>query len=231
VIYAWNPTAIVQCISLVTLALAALVLSLSSPESGIGLWHVHGIVLSLLSGGIFLLTVRPVFRWVHKRSFARAWLFPLLDGEWEGEVYSNWPRVHAMLEAAKGAVPRFDALADDVPAAFDMDPVKVSATIKSGLLDFEITTRMSSTRRSDTIFVKPVWHKPARPRLYYLYRQQEDGKIAVTDAHEHDGAAYLDFDADTDTLSGPYWTQRRGDAGLNTAGRIRLWRKGRMAPQ
>jgi len=152
-----------------------------------------------------------------------------LDGEWEGELHSNWPRIRAMMEAARGDRPAFDALSSDLPDGLPSEPVRLSATITSGLLDFKIVMRMSPTRRSYTVFVKPAWCKPSAPRLYYLYEQTEVGAIETSDISEHRGAAYLDYDPDLDTLHGRYWTERFADRGLNTAGRLILRRAARVS--
>jgi hypothetical protein len=225
VIYALNPTQIIRWVSLLTLALAVGMVWLSSPTAARDLWSAKSYVLAVPSLIIFLLTLRPVFKWVHGASFARAWLFPLLDGEWEGEIHSNWPRIRAMMEAARGDASTFNALSDPTPASAAAPPVKIRAKIESGLFDYCITLTMSETRHSRTVFVKPEWRRPDRPRLYYLYRQQEDGQVEVSDSSQHQGAAYLDYDVETDVLSGTYWTGRQFERGLNTAGRIRLARK------
>ncbi len=225
-LYALNPTVVVRWISLLTFAVAIGAVWVSQPTAVHGLWRAKSYVLAVPSVIFFLLTLRPVFSWVHRLSFASAWLFPMLNGEWEGEVYSNWPRIQRMMLAARGEAPPFNALSDPLPAQVVAMPVPITAKIESGLLDFKITLTMSASRRSHTAFVKPERSPTARPRLYYLYRQQEDGAVEVSDAKQHLGAAYLDFEADTDTLNGAYWTERKGELGLNTAGTIRLWRKG-----
>jgi len=225
-IYALNPTVVVRWVSFVTFVFAVAAVWLSSPTSAHSLWAAKSIVLGGPSAILFVMTFRPVFRWVHKFSFARVWLFPLLDGEWEGEVHSNWPRIQAMMEAARGNAPPFNALSDPAPTSATPGAIQIRAKIESGLLDFRITLTMSDTRHSRTIFVKPERGSGQPSRLYYIYTQQEDGALEVTDAGRHQGAAYLDYDEDTGRLSGAYWTERQGEFGLNTAGRIRLWRRG-----
>ena len=92
-------------------------------------------------------------------------------------------------------------------------PIPLVARIENGLLDYKITLRMSASRTSETIFVKPEWRKPDKPRLYYLYRQREEGHVPVTDTAEHMGAAWLDYDAHSDRLNGSYWTGRKAEVG------------------
>jgi len=224
-IYALNPTVIIRWIALLTLGIAVGTVWLSSPGAAHALWSLKSYVLAVPSAIVFSLTLRPVFRVAHRLSLAKAWLFPMLDGQWEGEVHSNWPRIKAMMEAARGDGPTFNALSDPTPTDPVAAPVPITARIESGLLDFRITLTMSPTRRSHTIFVKPERRPTGRPRLYYVYRQEESGTVEVSDASQHQGAAYLDYDSETDSLSGAYWTERQGELGLNTAGRIRLWRR------
>jgi len=220
---------ILRWISLATFLLAVAVLWLSSPTEAHDLWTLKSLVLAGPSLIIFGLTWRPLFKWAYTVAFARVWMFPLLDGDWHGEVHSNWPRIRAMMEAARGDGPRFDALSDPTPAQYETGPVSIDAKIESGLFDIKITLVMSATRRSHTIFVKPEWRRPDRPRLHYMYRQQEDGAVAITDTGQHLGAGSLDYTADGEILSGVYWTERQAEQGLNTAGRIRLIR-GRRKP-
>jgi hypothetical protein len=223
-IYALNPTFVVRCACVLTLGIVAAWLWIISPDAGRQVWGAKSILLAIPNGLIFLLTIRFVFRWVHRVTFARFWLFPLLDGEWEGEVHSNWPRIRAMMEAARGAAPSFNVLSDRIPEHVEVQPVPIRATIESGLLDIKIKLVMSETRYSHTVFVKPERLANGKSRLYYVYQQQEDAAVDVTDTSRHQGAACLDFDPVTGVLSGIYWTERKSELGLNTAGRIRLQR-------
>lgn len=222
-LYALNPTVIVRAIAALTLLFSIATLWRDSPDAAAGLWNAKGLVLAGPSLVIFLLTLRPVFRWVHRLSFARHWMFPWLDGAWEGEIHSNWPRIRATLDAARDVGRAFDPLSDEHDPEAQV-PVAISADIRSGLFDYAITIRISGSRESHTIFVKPVWCKPAAPRLYYVYEQSEYGPVDASDSRQHRGAAILDFDSQSGNLRGEYWTQRQASLGLNTAGTIVLRR-------
>lgn len=163
-------------------------------------------------------------RIIHKISFARYWWFPWLGGEWEAQIRSNWPRVKIMLDAAqtkKSIEPLTLEISDNDVGALTFADVSIRAT----LLGFAITLTPRGTQRvSKSIFVRPQWTKPHPPEVTYVYEQTDDGLVQLTDAPKHLGSGRLVYDTDTDILRGDYWTERRGDMGLNTAGKIVLKR-------
>jgi len=220
-LYVHSPVAILRTVAALTFFLAVGALWLGDPDAARALLGLKGFVLAGPAALVFLLTVRPVFHIVHRTLGAGHWWFPLLDGVWEGEAHSNWPRIQALMEAARHDAPAFDALSDPLAAGAS---IPVTATIRSGLLDYSLTLRISGTRKSETIFVRPTWMKPEAPRLAYLYEQCEDAAVEVSDVRVHRGAAILSYDLERDTLSGEYWTQRQAIIGLNTAGSLILRR-------
>ena len=224
-LYALDLTTVFRIVSLVTLVAAVGVVGLTDPRAAHDLWSAKSWVLAAPSGLIFLLTFRPIFRWVHRCTFARYWLFPLLDGDWTGDISSNWARIETTMRAARGDAPPFNVQTDPLPAGSNPTIIPIRATIESGLLSYKLNLKISATRRSYSIFVRPQWRRPDPPRLYYLYRQQEDAHVPVTDTRRHLGAGYVEFDESEGTLSGEYWTQRQSELGLNTAGTIRLKRR------
>lgn len=208
----------------VIMMIAAFSLFKSSPADAHDLLKIQSSVLLVVNALIFALTQNIVFAGAHRAIFARYWWFPLLDGEWEGEILSNFPRVEAMLLAAQGKRPTFDTLSQELPQGSEQ-PIPVTATIRSSLFEIAITLAIPGTdRTSQTLFVRPQWKRPNAPRLIYMYRQTDRGRVAVTDTNEHFGAAILDYNGDRDDLSGEYWTQRQANKGLNTAGRLVLRR-------
>ena len=222
---ALSPTWIVRVICGFTVALCAVVALGTSSASAQAVWKSSGIVVGLINFLILLLTFRSVFRRVHKVLHADGWWFPLLDGEWTGEVHSNWPRVHRMMLAARGEAPAFNTLTEELPPGQPGERTNVTAQIASNLFEILIELRIPGTNRlSRSVFVRPQWCKPSLPRLYYTYEQIDTGNVSATDAARHFGAAIVDYDTGTDELRGEYWTQRQGVRGLNTAGFITLSR-------
>ena len=188
------------------------------------IWGARGAAVLLVNLLLVALAVPPVLRWIHRLSFAQHWWFPWLDGEWIAEIRSNWPRVRHTLEAARSGTV-FNAFTQEIPETEEGALTLAQVTIRVRLVTMEIILKPQGTQRiSKSRFVRPQWRKPLPPEISYVYEQIDDGALAVTDARRHFGAGHLVYDADTDTLRGEYWTQRRGDAGINTAGAIVLKR-------
>lgn len=173
-----------------------------------------------ISGAIVLLSFRPLLRALHLVTFAQHWWFPWLDGEWRAEIRSNWPKVERMYKAAKGEVPKFDALAAPLAEADELVTL-ATVTIESSLFDVSIEITPDGTNKvSRTRFVRARWAKPDRPELSYVYQQVDPAARAPTDTRQHYGAGIVEFISRTGELSGHYWTDRKADAALNTAGTI-----------
>ena len=191
------------------------------------LWSARGTILLCVNLFLLLLCISPVFGFIHRLVFARYWLFPLLDGEWDAQIHSNWPRIRKTYEAAKSDAMKFDAMTDGLDSADEATrTTRASVTIKSHL--FSISIRLEpedSNRVSCTRFVRPRWIKDETPELFYVYEQTDADPVALTDVPEHLGAGRLRYDVEKDQLIGQYWTQRSEKAGFNTAGRIVLTRR------
>lgn len=218
-----NPNLIVRILCVVIFGIEVVDLWAREPATARSVWHARALVVLALDVLIALLTSDPIFHFIHQITFAKYWLFPRLDGKWTGTIDSNWTRIAAMKNAACGLKPPFDVDTDPLPPLTSI-PVKVS--IKIGLFQSEIKTEITGSRVSTSVFVKPEWKKPAPPKLYYMFEQREDyfPSIAQGEGEHHEGAAYLVYDTDRDTLSGPYWTRRSWEKGLNTAGGLYLKR-------
>lgn len=194
----------------------------SSPE----IWARRGSVILAVNLLFGVLCIPQVFAVAHAVSFAKFWWFPRLDGEWEAEIHSNWPRIRKMHQAARVKSARFDALMDPLTPEEQAECItRARVTIRSSLILFSIRLEpVGSSRISRSRFVRPQWRKPDQPELAYVYEQIDADQVAATDARRHFGAGMICYDSDTDTLAGEYWTQRREDLGFNTAGTIRMTR-------
>ena len=221
-IYALSPNWIVRILCILIVAFMAAMRPIA--EWG-EYWSARGIVIGAVNLVVFLLTFRPVFHFLYRTTRASKWMFPMLDGHWEGEARSNWARVSRMAQAARTAGDCFDILHEDLSPDALTAPVPVIATIKAGVFEFSIEVRVvGEDRVSRTIFVRPEWCKPYPARISYIYRQFSRGHVQVSDAREHLGSAVLEYDADSDCLEGSYWTNRQAELGLTTAGVISLRR-------
>lgn len=182
-----------------------------------------GTVVGLVNAVVLLLTWSPAFRLFHFCTLAKLWWFPLLDGRWRAQAWSNWPVIQATMEAAKGSASPFNPLLD-TPAG-DRAPIEMDVVFKSTLLGIDMVMDVPGTRRgSRSIFVRPQWCRPALPTIYYVYRQEDHEPVVPSDAQAHFGAGILQHHPESGELRGTYWTERQHARGLNTAGTIILTR-------
>ena len=176
-------------------------------------------IVTFLTALSLLLNWPPVLRFVHWVTLGRIWWFPWLDGKWRAEIRSNWPKVERLYEAAKGKAPHFDALTEPITEA-DEKVTGADVTIKVGLFEIEIEIVPDGTEKcSTTDYVRPSWAKPRRPKLSYVYTQVDPLPLAPTDTRTHSGAGIVEVTS-TGELRGEYWTNRKGENGLNTSGTI-----------
>lgn len=188
------------------------------------IWGERGIALVTVSVLVAALGNNKVFGVVHKITGASHWLFPQLDGKWNARLCSNWPRVERTFNTAKAGGPPFDALTDDLSSADEARRyLDAEVAITCTLFEITMTLRpVKSHRVSRTRFMRPLWNKPALPELSYVFEQEDTDPIASTDEKTHYGAGIIRYDPDTGELAGYYWNNRKEQAGLNTAGSIRM---------
>jgi len=179
-----------------------------------------------LTGVLLLLIFAPtgrfsVWRFLWRRLPAlNDLIFPDLNGTWEGTQESNWSKVDAMRKAAcqKGA-----AAADFVDAV-DLLQLPITLEIKASLFELHIYAILPTTDSTSVSAAgRLIKAQDGRYILYYVFTQ-ETGLISSTDESVHDGAARLVYYSSQPELSGTYWTKRMWQAGLNTAGRLKVAR-------
>ncbi|MBS7811239.1 Cap15 family cyclic dinucleotide receptor domain-containing protein [Roseococcus pinisoli] len=136
-----------------------------------------------------------------------AGIFPDLDGEWVGELRSNWPRVTAR---GTGDVSEIELLSRPAKIRIKAtlltlsvimntdDRYSKSKTIMAGLRKDDVTGEFSLTYVFDNSTLEP---KPG-------------------DTPSHHGAAILTLRHEGNELflEGAYWTNRAWNFGINTAG-------------
>lgn len=212
--------------SVLVTILVALVLGPVAILIGYGVVQTPGDLLKWSSRIVTFLTLlglllnwTPALRFVHWVTLGRVWWFPWLEGTWRAEIRSNWPKIERLYKAAKGVAPRFDALTD--PITKDDEKITgADVTIKVGLFELEIEIVPDGTQKcSTTDYVRPSWTKPGRPKLSYVYTQVDPLPVAPTDTRFHSGAGIVEI-MTNGVLSGEYWTNRKGENGLNTSGTI-----------
>jgi hypothetical protein len=191
------------------------------------IWKARGSVILGVNSLLALMCFAPVYGFFHRMTCADSWLFPRLDGEWDAEICSNWPRIRRTYEAARSKKEQFNAMADPLGPQEELERItKAKVTIKSSLLTIEVRLEPENSKRiSKTRFVRPLWNKPERPELTYVFQQIDTGPISVTDETKHFGAGLLEYDSESGELFGEYWTQRAEKSGFNTAGKVTLRRR------
>ncbi|MER8492131.1 MULTISPECIES: hypothetical protein [Mesorhizobium] len=219
-IFAMSRSLILSTLVLVIVAFCVGILHFGYAASPRDLFEWTSKIALFISCTIVLLSIRPILRVLHWITFAKYWWFPWLDGEWRAEIRSNWPKVQRLYLAAKREAPSFDALATGLTQADEL-VTKATVTIESSLFDISIEITPDGTKKvSRTRFVRPRWAKPDRPELSYVYEQLDNTSLEPTDVRQHYGAGIVEFIARTGELSGHYWTNRKAEAALSTAGTI-----------
>lgn len=226
-IFALNRSVLMTLIVSLVVALIACLVFLDGAAPPAEIWGRRGLVLIAVNGIILALCIPQVFAVFHKLTLAGYWLFPLLDGEWDAEIRSNWPRIRRTYEAARTKSAKFDAMADPLDRADEAESItRAKVTIRSSLVHIAFKLEPEgSARIGRSRFVRAFWRKPDLPELEYVYEQTDPDTLARTDTRRHFGAALVCYDPDTDVISGDYWTNRSAEFGLNSAGTIRMTRR------
>lgn len=226
-IFALSRSILVTIIVFLSVGTIAVMAQIHGASSSAQIWTQRGLVLGIVNALILALCVPQIFGVIHRLSFARYWLFPLLDGVWDAEIRSNFPKIFKTYEAAKSRGPRFDAVNDMLsPQEAAAGVIQATVTIRSSLISLSIKVEpLGSTRISRSRFALPLWRKPDLPEISYVYEQIDTGPIGPLDSRRHFGAGVVTYDEDSGVIAGDYWTQRRDDLGFNTAGTIRMTRR------
>lgn len=225
-LFVLNPSLVLRVAFGLAFIVSAAAVTFASPTSTAEYVRLGGLISAAASAAIFLVTLKPILKIVHIATFGEQWWFPWLDGEWIGEIRSNWPLVSALMDSAAGNAPKFDALAEHPPGLEPILIIPARLQIESGLLQIHIRLYvLDSENRSYSIIVKPEWTRPLPPKLHYIFKQSTGDPVPPTDASSHMGAGIVEYDATTKELHGQYWTNRQRERGLNTAGSLKFVRK------
>ena len=226
-ILALNRSVLISILVALVVAPVAILIGCGLVQTSADLLKWSSRIVTFLTCLGLLLSWTPALRFVHWATFGRIWWFPWLDGKWRAEIRSNWPQVERLYLAAKGSAAQFDALTEPITKA-DEKVTGADVTIKVGLFEMEIEIVPDGTERcSTTDYVRPSWKKPKRPKLSYVYKQVDQLPVAPTDTRIHSGAGIVEIMSNGE-LRGEYWTNRKGENGLNTSGTI-IFRRDRPA--
>lgn len=174
------------------------------------LWAPVGVGLAIASALVAVLGQTSLFARICRLPFLRE-ILPDLDGRWEGEVQSNWPRT----QQREGL------------GSADLLPRRATITIKARLLSVTVVLDTKDGYSSSKAVLVGISRDEAsdRCRLAYVYENTTPNQ-EQTDESSHLGSAILTL-GERDgqgVLQGRYWTNRNWSRGLNTAG-IACFRK------
>jgi hypothetical protein len=181
--------------------------------------------------GLNALLFNPIWRFFW-RKFPKLnkWVFPDLNGHWDVELCSNWPRQLQLLEAASSPDQAIDLRTCPESLLAEMKPIKLRAEISQTWWSFEM--KMYNPKgdtpidRSDTISVDPFPGNGLKPPGICYFYKQVNATDNVSDDSEFFGAARLTYDFENDELAGLAWTARMWRRAMNTAGPIKFIRCG-----
>ncbi|MGF1614279.1 MAG: hypothetical protein ACFCVA_10325 [Gammaproteobacteria bacterium] len=166
-----------------------------------------------------------IWRWVWwAMPFLHKKFYPDVNGIYVGRIHSNYPLKNRMLEAAFAAKKIDEATLQ----ATELQEVAVAVELRADFFRLKILVASSATGgTSRTVIAKP-WRDPGSDRVHLsnIYLQTVTTP-AASDEGMHFGAADLEVDpGNRQTIGGVYWTRRRWQVGLNTAGTIKLkWQR------
>lgn len=217
-VVAWLTTLVLAAVNAATPFLASLGMT---PGLNWGVLAVQAIVT--------IIFVTPLWRKVWARVPALRRWYPDLNGEWDVELESNFPRIDATLKAAKREAPAIDmreAPETDLPA---LGNAIMRARITQSWLSIEMVmwnpSGQGPIKESRTLAVDPYRSKDGRHGLNYIF-EQENVSAVVSDDRTFLGAARIALDLhDREVLCGRMWTDRMWRRGMNTAANLRLTRR------
>lgn len=172
--------------------------------------------------------VTQVWRWFWRGPLAR-W-YPDLNGVWDVEVSSNWPRIDAMIQAARGTGPNIDVNSATEAQLPPLLAVNLEATITQrwSRIDIILCPLAGSAgpiKESKADIVEPFKREDGTRGLGYIFEQENIGQGPHDDPRFR-GAGWIVQDRkDPNVMTGRMWTDRRWRQGLNTAADLRFVRR------
>ncbi|MBS1092964.1 hypothetical protein JK208_15445 [Gluconobacter sp. Dm-74] len=213
--YGWIATFFLGIILLIERVrlLSALTTSNIFPVLGV-FWGAVGKALMLAAGLLWLLGETPLFAVVCRNRWIRRFV-PDLDGKWVGTVNSNWLLISHRSSVAQSP--------PDPGVEQRIAPTNVTVTIQARLLSVTMTLEADTNYSDSETLLVGVTKRPGSGvvEVRYIY-QNRTRNPQRSDSASHLGAAILDLEQKGNEmfLTGPYWTNRNWQNGLNTAGTV-----------
>ncbi|WP_417818913.1 hypothetical protein [Tritonibacter scottomollicae] len=203
---------------------------------GLGVTPRISWIVLVVQGLVAVLFLNPIWRWIWTcvPQLSR-WFYPDLNGEWDVELESNWPRIDATLRAANGEIARIDMRNGPEEALPPLGKHLMRAKIHQSWADMRMTLwnpkGAGPIIESRTLSVEPFRGEDGRHGLIYVFEQENDS-TAVADDRKFLGAVRVVVDRDDmNVLCGQMWSDRVWRRGMNTAAELRLKRRKSKAPR
>lgn len=186
-------------------------------------------ILALIVWGIIAFALMS-WKFVWRLPIVGPWLsksfFPVLHGEWQFVIESNWPIIEKLKDCAASQTEHFDVLSENTtPPSLSQFSfrTKISQSWFSTRVDF-LGDEGSIIDHSLTLSVELLQETETDPkRVAWIYRQQNKqgagNQLLLTDEAQFLGGAVMRVCEDG-SLKGHYWTNRSWQKGLNAAGVI-----------
>lgn len=204
--------------------------ALSPTFNWLGLTPATSWTILAVQAVIAAIFLTPLWRLVWRWTPLGRWFYPDLNGEWDVEVRTNWPRIDATLRAANGETGPVDVRLADEDTLPPLQSMTLRATIVQSWARMRIDVRNPSgdspIKASKTVAVEPFRGEEGRHGLIYVF-EQESANTSVADDRIFYGAARIVVDqSGPDILCGSMWTDRMWRRGMNTAAEVRFVRRG-----
>lgn len=170
-----------------------------------------------------------VWRFIWKRiPYLSKHIFPDLNGKWQVELLSNWPRQEQLLEAGNSKKIKLDMRTCAEDKLAPLKPIILEAEIYQSWwkIEMKLYNPEGNTPidKSNTISVIPFGRDGlVSAGINYIYKQA-NSTDNVSDDIEFYGAARLEYDAEKDQLEGLVWTARMWKRAMNTASHSKFTR-------
>jgi hypothetical protein len=220
---------LVASVAWLTILLLAAFDALRPLLMGAGVAVSRGTVVLAVQLIFTLVLLNPVWRFFWRKiPKLNQLIYPDLNGEWDVEVSSNWPRIQAMIAAASGNRPHLDFTNGAESQLPPLATYKMRACITQSWFKMNMTMWNPSgdgpIKESKTLMVEPFRGEGGRHGLAYIF-QQENETDDPGDDRSFRGAAWLTLDrGSTRVLCGRMWSDRAWRRGSNTAANLRFER-------
>ena len=231
-----HPTFFVVPVAWLTIAVLALIDAATPALSSLGVTPRLSWAVLAVQAFATLLFVTPVWRILWK-IFPRLnrWFFPDLNGDWDVDVATNWPRIDATLKAANGDAPPINTRSAPEDQLPELGSLRMRARIKQtwGTISMHLWNPAGGgpIKESKTLSVQPFRGDEGCHGLAYVFEQENISNI-VTDDRKFLGAVRIMLSRDDDAvLTGQMWSDRMWRRGMNTAGELVFSRHGHSKPE